>query len=102
MKPCLPISHETEKIALEEVSERLKSVFISLVQSNKQTLLFIDHIHRFLGAQPAIDVANFLVPLLARGQIRLIGACQLSQFQQYIEHSIAFHRRFQEVFMPDT
>ena len=82
------------------VLERLQAIFIALHQAEGSFLLFIDHFHRLLGGNSqhySINAATLLKPTLARGEIQMIGACTLSQYQQHIERDAAISRRFQEI-----
>ena len=83
-----------------EFEERLKSVLNEIVKSDGQILLFIDEIHTVVGAgatEGAMDAGNLLKPMLARGQLRCIGATTLNEYRKYIEKDAALERRFQPV-----
>lgn len=83
--------------------ERLRAMCLEIDGSAGAFILFVDHFHRLVGCgseKDAIDTANLLVPMLARRQIQLIGACTLEQYRHYIEHDAAFQRRFQEIVLP--
>lgn len=83
-----------------EFEERLKSVLAEVQRSNGGIILFIDEIHLVLGAGAtggAMDAANLLKPMLARGELRCIGATTISEYRKYIEKDPAFERRFQQV-----
>lgn len=83
-----------------EFEERLKSVLNEIAKSDGQILLFIDEIHTVVGAgasEGSMDAGNILKPLLARGDLRCIGATTLNEYQKYIEKDAALERRFQPV-----
>lgn len=83
-----------------EFEERLKAVLNKIKESNHKTILFIDEIHLIVGAgksDGAMDAANLLKPLLARGDIDCIGATTLNEYREYIEKDRALERRFQTV-----
>ncbi|MEM6838467.1 MAG: ATP-dependent chaperone ClpB [Cyanobacteria bacterium P01_C01_bin.120] len=83
-----------------EFEERLKAVLKEVQDSDGQTVLFIDEIHTVVGAgatQGAMDAGNLLKPLLARGELRCIGATTLDEYRKYIEKDAALERRFQQV-----
>ena len=83
-----------------EFEERLKSVLNEIAKSDGQILLFIDEIHTVVGAGAAegsMDASNILKPMLARGDLRCIGATTLNEYQKYIEKDAALERRFQPV-----
>ena len=90
-----------------EFEERLKSVIKEVVSSDGEIILFIDEIHTLVGAgasEGAMDAANILKPALARGDLRVIGATTLKEYQKYFEKDKALERRFQPVMVnePDT
>lgn len=93
-----------------EFEERLKSVIKEVQDSQGQVVLFIDEIHTIVGAgkgEGAMDAGNLLKPMLARGELRCIGATTLDEFRENIEKDPALERRFQQVFVdqpsvPDT
>jgi len=90
-----------------EFEERLKSVIKEVIASEGEIILFIDEIHTLVGAgksEGAMDAANILKPALARGDLRVIGATTLSEYQKYFEKDKALERRFQtiQVSEPDT
>ncbi len=83
-----------------EFEERLKAVLNKIKESDHKTILFIDEIHLIVGAgksEGAMDAANLLKPLLARGDIDCIGATTLNEYREYIEKDRALERRFQTV-----
>ncbi|CAF0728644.1 unnamed protein product [Adineta steineri] len=87
-----------------EFEERLKSVLKEIESSNGGIILFIDEIHLVLGAgkaEGAMDAANLLKPMLARGELRCIGATTLDEYRKYIEKDPAFERRFQQVMVKE-
>ena len=83
-----------------EFEERLKAVLNEIVKSDGQILLFIDEVHTVVGAgaaEGAMDAGNLLKPMLARGELRCIGATTLNEYRKYIEKDAALERRFQPV-----
>jgi ATP-dependent Clp protease ATP-binding subunit ClpB len=90
-----------------EFEERLKSVVKEVIGAEGEIILFIDEIHTLVGAgasEGAMDAANILKPALSRGELHVIGATTLKEFQKYFEKDKALERRFQPVMVnePDT
>ena len=87
-----------------EFEERLKKVIKEVEDASDSYILFVDEIHTLVGAGNAegtVDAANILKPALARGQLRMIGATTLREYQQYIEKDGALTRRFQPVYVSE-
>jgi ATP-dependent Clp protease ATP-binding subunit ClpB len=86
-----------------EFEERLKAVLDEIKESDGQIVTFIDELHTVVGAgaggEGAMDAGNMLKPMLARGELRMIGATTLNEYRKYIEKDAALERRFQQVFV---
>lgn len=87
-----------------EFEERLKAVLKEISDSQGQIIVFLDELHTIVGAgaaEGAMDAGNILKPMLARGELRAIGATTLDEYRQYIEKDAALERRFQPVFVEE-
>ncbi len=91
-----------------EFEERLKAVLDEIKNANGQIITFIDEIHTIVGAgasgDGSMDAGNMIKPLLARGELHLVGATTLDEYRKYIEKDAALERRFQQVYVgePDV
>ena len=89
-----------------EFEERVQQILKEVTEREDELVLFIDEIHTIVGAgqgggEGGLDIANVFKPALARGELNLIGATTLNEYQKYIEKDAALERRFQPVFVPE-
>ncbi len=85
-----------------EFEERLKAVLKEITDANGEIISFVDEIHTLVGAggaEGAMDAGNMIKPMLARGELRMIGATTLDEYRKYVEKDAALERRFQQVFV---
>ncbi len=85
-----------------EFEERLKAVLKEIIDSDGEVVTFIDEMHTIVGAgasEGSMDAGNMIKPMLARGELRMIGATTLDEFRTHIEKDAALERRFQQVFV---
>ena len=89
-----------------EFEERIKAVLDEIIVHQTELIIFVDELHTVVGAgqgggEGGIDVANVMKPALARGELHLIGATTLNEYQKYIEKDAALERRFQPILVPE-
>lgn len=87
-----------------EFEERLQAVLKEIADSDGQIILFVDELHNIVGAgraEGSMDAGNMLKPMLARGELRMIGATTLDEYRQYIEKDAALERRFQPIYVDE-
>jgi len=85
-----------------EFEERMKAVLKEIIDSDGEVVTFIDELHTIVGAggaEGAVDAGNMIKPMLARGELRMVGATTLDEYRKYIEKDPALERRFQQVYV---
>jgi len=85
-----------------EFEDRMKAVLKEITDSDGEIVTFVDELHTIVGAggaEGAVDAGNMIKPMLARGELRMIGATTLDEFRKYVEKDPALERRFQQVFV---
>src|SRR4029077_2906316 len=85
-----------------EFEDRMKAVLKEIVDSDGEVITFVDELHTIVGAggaEGAVDAGNMIKPMLARGELRMIGATTLDEYRKYVEKDPALERRFQQVYV---